>query len=315
VLRAFWGVAARLGLAVGLAGSCIMIRSARSTTAPVLLPAARYRSIDEAARRDPSLFVSQCFTDAAGVSLRQGIVHRHLQEFLTNHRKALIEMPRDHGKSMQICARVIWELGRNRSLRIKIVCATEGIAAERGRFIRDAIENNPQLRLVFPWLRPGEPWNETRFSVERPANAIGPSVTALGVGAGLTGTRADLLICDDIVDMKSLVSRAERQRVKAFFRDNLMNLLEPDGRCWCLFTPWHIDDLNAELKRNGAFATLRKGVSDQLTSPWPERWTRRMLEERRAEIGAASFARGYRLVPLSEEETPIRGGVGAVLGG
>ena len=31
-----------------------------------------------------------------------------------------------------------------------------------------------------------------------------------------------------------------------------MNLLEPDGRFWGLFTPWHRDDLNARLKVNGA---------------------------------------------------------------
>ena len=43
----------------------------------------------------------------------------------------------------------------------------------------------------------------TRFSIRRPAEVIGPSVTAFGVGAASTGTRADLLICDDIVDVIS----------------------------------------------------------------------------------------------------------------
>src|SRR5262249_6942635 len=37
-----------------------------------------------------------------------------------------------------------------------------------------------------------------------------------------------------------------------------------------------------------------------------EKWPRERLAERRAEIGAASFARGYRLVCLPEEEVPIR---------
>ncbi len=269
-------------------------------------PPTSFGAVFTKAKLDPSEFVALCFTDPAGNALRQGNIHKQLQRFLSRRRKALIEMPRDHGKSLQICARVVWELGRNPGLRIKVVCATEGIAAERGRFIRDTIANNWLVRAVFPNLRPGEPWSETRFTIERPADVIGPSVTALGVGAGLTGTRADLLICDDIVDVKSMASRAERQRAKAFFRDNLMNLLEPDGRCWCLFTPWHIDDLNAELKRNGAYATMRRAVTGAMASPWPERWTRRLLEERRAEIGAASFARGYRLAALSEEETPIR---------
>src|SRR5205814_4618938 len=148
---------------------------------------------------------------------------------------------------------------------------------ERGRFLRRAIEDNHRLQMVFPRLRPARPWAATCFSVERPAEAIGPSVTALGVGAGLTGTRADLLVCDDIVDVKSLTSAAERARVKAFFRDNLMNLLEPDGRCWCLCTPWHTNDLNAELARGGAFAVLRKPVGPNLEPVWPERWPRERL--------------------------------------
>jgi len=258
------------------------------------------------ARRDPSAFVGLCCTDPELRPLTQSAVHRALQRFLSAHGKALVELPRDHGKSMQVCARVLWELGKNPALRVKIVCATEGIAEERGRFLRQAIAGNTRIRTIFPRLRPGAPWGETRFSVERPATVIGPSITALGVGAGLTGTRADLLVCDDIVDVRSLTSAAERARVKAFFRDNLMNLLEPDGRCWCLFTPWHANDLNAELKHGGAFALFRRAVGRDMRPVWPERWSRRRLMERQMEIGAASFARAYRLVPLNEEVMTIR---------
>jgi hypothetical protein len=190
-------------------------------------------------RRDPNHFVSFCFTDPNGEPLRQGEIHRDLQAFLTQNRKAIVELPRDHGKSTQVCARVIWELGCDPSLRIKIVCGSDALAAERGRFVRQAIGNNRAVRLVFPQLKAGRPWSDTRFTIERPANVIGPSVTAVGVGAASTGARTDLLICDDIVDVKSLASRAERERIKNHFRENLMNQLEPDGRFWGLCTPWH----------------------------------------------------------------------------
>jgi phage terminase large subunit-like protein len=222
-----------------------------------------------------------------------------------NH-KALIELPRDHGKSTQVCARLVWELARNPALRIKVVCASDALAAERGRFVRQAIEGNANLHRVFPRLRPDHPWGDTRLTVVRPANVIGPSLTAIGVGAASTGSRADLLVCDDIVDVKALCSRAERDRVKDYFRDNLMNLLEPDGRFWGLCTPWHRDDLNAELKRNGAYALFRRAVGDDLEPVWPERWPEAALAARRDEIGTVSFARGYRLVPLADEDVPIR---------
>ena len=258
------------------------------------------------ARQHPDDFAEFCFTDPTGRPLQQGQVHRELQAFLGRQRHALIELPRDHGKSVQVCLRVLWELGREPSLRVKIVCASDAMAVERCRFLRDAVTGNPRLRLVFPHLQPARPWEAMRFTIRRPANAIGPSVAALGVGAVSTGTRADLLVCDDIVDVKALRSRADRTRVKAYFRENLMNLLEPDGRFWGLFTPWHVDDLNAELKRNDAYALFRRAVGPNLEPLWPEKWPAERLAKRRQEIGSLSFARAYRLVCVPDEDVPIR---------
>src|SRR5262249_10370435 len=117
---------------------------------------------------------------------------------------------------------------------------------------------------------------------------------------------ADLLVCDDIVDVRSIRSAAERERVKVYFRENLVNLLEPDGRLWNIFTPWHQDDLNAELKKNSSYPLFRRSVDENLTPVWPEKWPRERLQERRDEIGETSFARAYRLVCVSDDEVPIR---------
>ncbi|HVK14602.1 MAG TPA: hypothetical protein VM597_38040, partial [Gemmataceae bacterium] len=265
----------------------------------------RLRNTIRRARTDPDAFVEFCFTDPGGRPLQQATVHRDLQAFLTAHPRALIELPRDHGKSTQVCARIAWELGRDPSLRIHVACASAALAAERGRFVRRAIAGNARLRLVFPDLEAAGPWTDGRFTVARPANAIGPSVTAIGVDVASTGARADLLICDDIVDVKAVRSRAERDRVKAAFRDNLLNLLEPTGRFWGLCTPWHRDDLNAELKANPAFAVFRRAVGEDLAPVWPERWPAAALAARRAEIGVVSFARGYRLVAVADDAQAI----------
>jgi phage terminase large subunit-like protein len=257
------------------------------------------------ARTRVNAFVQLCFTDPAGESLRQARIHRDLQAFLTAHRHCLVELPRDHGKSTQVCARLVWELGRNPGLRVQIVCASDALAAERGRFVRRAIEANRRVRELFPHLRPGHPWSDTRLTVVRPADVIGPSLTAIGIEAASTGARADLLVCDDIVDVKAIASRAGRDRVKDAFRNNLMNLLEPDGRFWGLCTPWHRDDLNAELKRSGAYPLFRRAVGDDLQPVWPERWPRAALAARRDEVGPLAFARGYRLVPLADGDVMI----------
>lgn len=249
---------------------------------------------------DPNRFIPFCLTDSTGTSIRQAAVHRELQAFLSAHSRALIELPRDHGKTTQVCGRILWEMGRNPNLRVKILCATDAIAAERGRFLRDAIESNVRLQRIFPELEPGEPWSGVSFTVRRTAGVIGPSVSAVGIGAGSTGTRADLLICDDIVDVKSLSGRATRERVRLDFENNVLNLLEPDGRFWGLSTPWHGDDLNAQLKKNGSYALFRRAIDERLTPVWPEKWSRKKLLARRAEIGEAAFARGYHLLPVAE---------------
>jgi predicted phage terminase large subunit-like protein len=257
------------------------------------------------ARIDVATFVAGGFRDHQGHILDMAPVHFELQEFLSRHPMALVELPRDHGKSTQVCARLVWELGRQPGLRVKIVCATETLAIERARFLRDALDHNPWVRAVFPHLAKRVPWRAEAFTLVRPGTVIGPSVSAVGVNGGSTGSRADLLVCDDIVDVASLASAAERDRVAMIFRENLLNLLEPHGRCWCLFTTWHPDDLNANLKTNPAFATFRHAVGPNLEPVWPGKWPTERLAERQRQIGARSFARGYQLIATSETDFTI----------
>jgi phage terminase large subunit-like protein len=257
-------------------------------------------AMSHSAAVDPNRFLQLCLPTP------QAELHRSMQKFLSRNPKALVELPRDHGKTTQVCLRIAWELGRNPMLRVKLVCSSDRLAIDRLLFIRRQIERNPILRLVFPLLRPGKPWATDGFTIARPGDAIGPSVAAFGIGSASTGTRADLLVCDDIVDVAAIHSRAERDRVSAAFHDNLLNLLEPDGRFWGLFTPWHADDCNARLKRNGAYAHFRRAIGPDLEPVWPEKWPTDKLAERKREIGEAAFARGYRLTPIAESEILVR---------
>ena len=260
----------------------------------------------EAALIDPSAFIEFALRDPRGRPLRQAPVHRELQQFLSAHPRALVELPRDHGKTVQVCGRLLWELARHPGLRVKLVCATDALAADRSRYLRDQIVHNQRLHLLFPHLLPAVPWAAEAFTVVRPAEVVGPSVAAFGVGTGSTGARADLLVCDDVVDVRSLHSAGERQRVRDHFANNLLNLLEPDGRFWNLSTPWHPEDLNAHLKANPQYALFRRAVGPDLEPVWEEKWPRERLAERRAEIGEAGFARGYRLVTMSEGDVMVR---------
>jgi phage terminase large subunit-like protein len=261
-------------------------------------------------RDDPNRFMQFVFNSLTGnethqAKFHQSTLHRELQNFLSQHHRALVELPRDHGKTTQLCGRILWELGRQPDLRIKIVCATSHIAKERVRFLRECIEKNPRLKLVFPNLQPSEPWQEEFFTIMRTTNRVGHSVMAIGFLSGSTGTRADLLVCDDIVDAKAISSESVRERVHIEFENNLLNLLEPEGRFWGLFTPWHPDDLNATLKKKPSYALFRRAINSTMEPIWPEKWPTDKLTERRLEIGEAAFARGYFLEPIVEGELLI----------
>ena len=276
--------------------TCSEIRP-RATTTTAMIGAARI---------DPVAFLQWVLTEPGRVANPMAAVHRDLQNHLSAHRLALVELPRDHGKTTQVCLRVLWELGRDPNLRIKIVCASESIAVDRSRFLRHSIAQNPKIRRVFPHLRPSEPWLAQAFTVERKPGILGSSVAAFGIGAASTGTRADLLICDDVVDVKALYSKAHRDRVTEDFTNNLFNLLEPTGRFWGLSTPWHSNDLNARLKANPSYNLFRHAIGPNLEPLWPEKWSTAALADRRAEIGESSFARGYRLASISDDEVVIR---------
>jgi predicted phage terminase large subunit-like protein len=261
------------------------------------------------ARQDPAEFAEFAFADESGGPMRLAGIHRELQAFLSDGSRALVELPRDHGKTVQVLIRIVWELGRNPNLRVLLASGSAALAAQRGRFLRDAIADNPRVRMVFPHLRPNRPWRLASFRVCRPGNSVSPTVVLVGVNSSATGARADLRVCDDVVDVKSLRSETIRDKTKQVFRENLVNLLEPGGRAWMLFTPWHAGDLNAELKHSPIYRHFHRAVGDvgdDLKPIWPEKWPRERLAERRAEIGESSFARGFRLRTLAEDDCLIK---------
>src|SRR5262245_31623024 len=258
------------------------------------------------ARICPVEFAEFAFADETGRPMILPQVHRDLHEFLTDAPRGLVELPRDHGKTTQVLIRAAWELGRNPNLRIMFVCASMALAMQRGGFLRDAIANNPRVQRVFPHLRAARPWRANLFRVECNGNSVSPSVAVLGIGASATGARADLLICDDVVDVRALRSATIRDKTRQIYRENFVNMLEPNGRAWMLFTPWHAGDLNAELKQNPMYQQFRRAVGNDLEPVLPEKWPKERLQERKQEIGESSFARAFRLHTIAEEDCLIK---------
>ena len=160
----------------------------------------------ECARHDINAFVEYAFTDKLGIPLKQATIHREWHEAIDLYDRVCIVAPRDHGKTIQIAvARVLWELGRDPNLRIKLVCQSDEKAKERLASIKEHLERNPKVSEVFPNLRPAEKgsWTKHKIYVKRDAFHVDASVEAKGVLSSASGGRADIVIGDDACDRRN----------------------------------------------------------------------------------------------------------------
>ena len=111
----------------------------------------------------------------------------------------------------------------------------------------------------------------------------------IGIGGSLTGKHADIIITDDIVNLKDRISRAERERTKAVYME-LQNICNPGGRFINTGTPWHKED---------AFELM----------PEPELWdcySTHMLDDEqiddlRHSMSPSLFAANYELRHIAQE--------------
>jgi len=76
----------------------------------------------------------------------------------------------------------------------------------------------------------------------------GGGVRAVGVGAGITGYGANLIIIDDPTRSRADANSANyREKVWDWFNDDVTTRLEPDGKMILIQTRWHEDDLAGRL--------------------------------------------------------------------
>lgn len=115
----------------------------------------------------------------------------------------------------------------------------------------------------------------------------------LGIGSSgsLTGKHSDLVITDDIVNVKDRVSRAERERIKLVYYE-LQNIKNRGGRIFNTGTPWHKED---------AISTIMPNVStyDCYSTGLIER---KKLEEIRQSMTPSLFSANYELKHIADVE-------------
>lgn len=119
-------------------------------------------------------------------------------------------------------------------------------------------------------------------------------VVGLGIGTSITGKHADIVITDDIVNLKDRISRAERERTKIQYME-LQNICNRGGRFINTGTPWHKEDaisIMPNVKRYDCYST---GLID-----------REKLEQLRQSMSDSLFAANYELKHIADKDAMFK---------
>ncbi len=260
-----------------------------------------------AARMHPDPFLEYVLRDEeSGGIIEQASIHKAWQDLASRYKRLLIWAHVEAGKSQQISVgRVLWELGRNPSLRIAIVSNTQEQASKIIRALAKYIEHSEELHLIFPELRKGETWTTTQLTVQRPTVSKDPSVQAFGVHGNILGARIDLLILDDVLDYENCRTPKLRQDLWDWYHATLSGRLTRDAKALVIGTAFHPDDLLHRFAQQQGWHAVRYPVIDPKTGRprWPERWSMARIEEKRTSTPPIEFARQMLCVARDDSQS------------
>ena len=147
-------------------------------------------------------------------------------------KRLVITVPPRHGKSEMGTIRYpVFRLQQDPAQRVVIAAYSQTLANTFSRKARRIAQDLLSLA-------------SDRKAVEQWDTIEGGGLRAVGVGAGITGLGANLIIIDDPVKSREEAeSEAYRERVWNWYRDDLYTRLEPGGAVVLTMTRWHEDDL------------------------------------------------------------------------
>lgn len=155
--------------------------------------------------------------------------------------RLLLNTPPQVGKSRTAVEwGAFWWLARHPTARIVVGCYGDDLAVKRGKAIRRLVElYGARFGLV---LERGsaamKDWSLTS----------GGGVRSVGVGSGITGHPADLILIDDPTrSRQDADSQVKRDTVHDWYSADLLSRQSPGCPVVLIQTPWHPDDLRARV--------------------------------------------------------------------
>ena len=239
-------------------------------------------------------------------------------------KRSVIQAARGFGKSHLTALYVVWRLFCDAECKILVVSASKDRADAFSTFTQRLIWEMEGLE----YLRPAPDQRQSKISFDvRPATASqSPSVKSVGITGQLTGSRADLIVADDIEVLNNAFTQSSRDKLSEGVKelDAILKPL-PTSRVLFLGTPQTEDSLYTKLPDRGydmriwparvPDALLLESYGDTL-APYvrkldravgeptdPERFDDADLIEREASYGKAGFAMQFQLsTQLSDDQ-------------
>ncbi len=196
-----------------------------------------------------------------------------------SQRRFILQAFRGIGKSFITCAFVVWKLWQNPDLKFMIVSASKERADANSVFIKNIIDLLPFLHELKP--RAGQRDSVISFDVGPAKPDHSPSVKSVGITGQLTGSRADILIADDVEVPNNSATQTARDKLWELVKE-FDAILKPNGTIIYLGTPQCEMTLYRELENRGYRTTI-----------WPARYPKDQKDYE---------TYGERLAPMLVEE-------------
>lgn len=181
------------------------------------------------------------------------VVCTELEQFLIDveaglEPRLIIEAPPRHGKSAIVSETFpAWVLGHYASWEIVISSYNQKQANKSSRKVRNLLMDKTypfQTKISFGNKSVGE-WT---VNLDGGQDLIG-GLRAVGIGTGLTGSGANILVIDDPVkNSKEADSENKRETVKDWYKSVALTRMMPKNGILIIMTRWHEDDLVGWLK-------------------------------------------------------------------
>lgn len=230
--------------------------------------------------------------------------------------RLIVTMPPRHGKS-ELISRFspAWFLGRFPDKKVILASYSDQFAAQWGRSARDVLEVVGQRLFgveLNPETRGGQSW-ELLPPKDRRILRSGIMTTA-GVGGGITGKGADLMIIDDPVkNAQDAQSKVIRDSHWDWWISTARTRLQPGAGVILVMTRWHEDDLAGRFLNSTEeeweilnFPAICEADSDELgrkkgDALWPEMYPADVLEQTQRAMGNYWFGAMYQQRPAPAE--------------